>query len=165
MFSSRGLFQGLACPNKESCNRPHCLFSHAKDIPPPPSLSIPVDTPKANSSIIKPSIASTSAIKTVSVKRPIAHSPVPGSGVEVRNGSSSGEPPRKLQKLASLQKQAVPNTSYTSVSAILLLYFSLNYNKVTDGSSYSQSQCGPISDCCASSSGNIDRPPCLCYLS
>jgi hypothetical protein len=102
MFPSLRLFHNLACPNKNSCTRPTCLFSHRPDLLPPPSLVVPFEESKPS--------ASTST--TVPAKRPIANSPL-------STGSPIGEPPRKLQKLGSTQKQvAAPSTSYTAVSAM-----------------------------------------------
>ncbi|KAG5725008.1 RNA exonuclease 3 [Termitomyces sp. T112] len=81
MFSSLGLFQSLRCPDGPGCTRPRCIFSHKKDILPPPALVIPIKS------------ASTSTVPT---KRPIS-SPI-------RPGAAPSEPPRKLQKLAPPQR-------------------------------------------------------------
>src|ERR1700728_3213489 len=70
MFSTLGLFQNLACPDKHSCTRPRCIFSHDREAAPPPPLFIPVQleatTPSANA--------------TIPVKRPVALSPSRAAG-------------------------------------------------------------------------------------
>ncbi|KIM90891.1 hypothetical protein PILCRDRAFT_154349 [Piloderma croceum F 1598] len=104
MFPTLRLFHDLACPDKNTCTRPTCLFSHRPDLPPPLSLIVPFEERA------KPS-ASTSNHNggaTVPAKRPVANSPL-------STGSPIVEPPRKLQKLSSTQKQvAASSTSYTS---------------------------------------------------
>ncbi|KAJ7764968.1 ribonuclease H-like domain-containing protein [Mycena maculata] len=86
MFSSLRLFQQLACPDVPRCSRPHCLFSHRTDLPPPPSLTIPVAQPASSSS--RPSTSS-----TIPAKRSIPSTSAPGP-------SAPQEPPRKQQKIA-----------------------------------------------------------------
>jgi RNA exonuclease 1 len=109
MFSSLGLFQNLACPDKDNCSRPRCIFSHRTDLPSPPPLYVPFDETKANPPIPRPSGS------TVPEKRPATHSP--HSSVGLNNGTSISEPARKLKKLSLVQNQSVvPSTSHTSVS-------------------------------------------------
>jgi len=109
MFPTLRLFHNLACPDKNNCTRPTCLFSHRPDLPPPLSLVVPFEESKPSSAS-----ASHNGGATVPAKRPVANSPL-------TNGSPIGEPPRKLQKLGSSQKQiAASSTSYTSVSAMYL---------------------------------------------
>ncbi len=84
MFSSLALFKSTPCPDKASCTRPNCLFSHRPDLPPPPPLVTVSNAPATASSLSR----TTSAIPS---KRPAAPSPVrTPSGL-------TGEPPRKLQ--------------------------------------------------------------------
>lgn len=112
MFSSLGLFQNIACPDKNTCSRPHCIFSHRTDLPPPPELYVPVEESKVTASFPRPSIPA---------KRSVAHSPHYTAGKY--NGSPLEEPPRKQQKVDSVQKKStVSSTSYTSVCAIILPY-------------------------------------------
>ncbi|KAJ7682703.1 ribonuclease H-like domain-containing protein [Mycena polygramma] len=87
MFSSLQLFQQLGCPDIGRCNRPHCLFSHRTDLPPPTTLVVPVAQPASNPS-------RTSSPTTIPAKRPIASTSTPGP-------STSQEPPRKQQKLSA----------------------------------------------------------------
>lgn len=115
MFASLGLFQNLACPEINTCTRPQCIFSHRNDLPPPPSLNIPVDEPQIASSSTQPTVHVPTPKKTtvIPAKRAVASSPL-RAGTSIR--SSVGEPPRKLQKLDSIQKPlAVPSTSHTTV--------------------------------------------------
>ncbi|KAJ7498823.1 ribonuclease H-like domain-containing protein [Mycena latifolia] len=85
MFSSLHLFRQLACPDAPRCHRPHCLFSHRTDLPPPPALVVPVEQPARSSP--RPSTSS-----TIPAKRPAPSASVPGP-------SAPQEPPRKQQKL------------------------------------------------------------------
>lgn len=120
MFTTLGLFQNLACPDKIKCTRTSCIFSHRAqaDLPPQPSLFIPVEEPKASISSARPIISTA----TIPAKRPVTNSPLRTAGLG--NGSSIGEPPRKLQKLGSIQKQASgPSTSSLTVRAMLLYHF------------------------------------------
>jgi RNA exonuclease 1 len=111
MFPTLRLFHNLACPDKNSCTRPTCLFSHRPDLPPPLSLIVPFEESKPSPS------PSNNDGATVPAKRPVANSPL-------SNGSPIGEPPRKLQKLGSTQKQvAASSTSYTSVGAMYFTPF------------------------------------------
>ena len=92
MFSSLGLFKTLPCPDFPKCSRNSCLFSHQSQLPPPPSLIIPVQSPLA----------------VVPSKRPVSLSP---------RLPTPDEPPRKFQKLSPQQKSlAIPSPSHTNVS-------------------------------------------------
>ncbi|KAJ6485148.1 ribonuclease H-like domain-containing protein [Mycena vitilis] len=93
MFSSLQLFQQLGCPDIGRCNRPHCLFSHRTDLPPPTTLVVPVAQPASNPS-------RTSSPTTIPAKRPIASTSTPGP-------STSQEPPRKQQKLSATRAAPV----------------------------------------------------------
>ncbi|KAJ7507912.1 Rexo1 protein [Mycena galericulata] len=94
MFSSLRLFQQLACPDIPQCQRSNCLFSHRTDLPPPPTLVIPVDQP----------VRSASSPSTIPAKRSVPSASVPGP-------SAPQEPPRKQQKIAL--NRAVPTTQQT----------------------------------------------------
>ncbi|KAJ7908264.1 hypothetical protein B0H13DRAFT_2233283 [Mycena leptocephala] len=102
MFSSLQLFQQLACPDIGKCSRPHCLYSHRTDLPPPPTLVVPVQQPASSSSrIVSPT--------TIPAKRPATSTSTPGP-------STPQEPPRKQQKLT--QTRAAPIPSSTSEHAL-----------------------------------------------
>ncbi|KAF5390620.1 hypothetical protein D9757_002712 [Collybiopsis confluens] len=91
MFSPLGLFRSLPCPERDSCTRLQCVFSHKppEELPRPPSLTIPVEE-----------------AKTVPAKRLIS-SPLPTPKTP---SSIPVEPPRKLQKLDSPQNKHVART-------------------------------------------------------
>ncbi|KAJ4478215.1 hypothetical protein J3R30DRAFT_2877546 [Lentinula aciculospora] len=115
MFSTLGLFENLQCPERDSCKRPNCIFSHkaSSDLPPPTSLQIPVDEPKVASFSSDPKpIVQAGQIKTVPAKRTVNSSPIlaPSS-----SASTPNEPPRKLQKLDSTQKRAVQASTPSGV--------------------------------------------------
>ncbi|KAF7355397.1 Exonuclease domain-containing protein [Mycena sanguinolenta] len=65
MFSSLQLFQQLACPDKQKCTRPKCLFSHRTDLPAPAKLVVPVEQPVASTSKLTPPAT------TIPAKRPL----------------------------------------------------------------------------------------------
>lgn len=125
MFPTLGLFQRLPCPEKQSCERPNCLFSHSPDVTQVPTVAIPVDAPKPAAPPQVQPVASSSSIpvkaKTthvVPVKRPIGS---PFRTASPNNGFSSREPPSKLQRVGTPQRPvAVPTMAYTSVSVKIL---------------------------------------------
>lgn len=109
MFSAFGLFRDLPCPEKESCIRPNCLFSHDPSVKEVPVVRVPVDTPKAASTPARASqAAATTPVagssrgvvatpRSVPAKRPVGHVlPAVGSS----NGQS-GEPPKKFQRVGT----------------------------------------------------------------
>ncbi|KAH7914206.1 ribonuclease H-like protein [Hygrophoropsis aurantiaca] len=120
MFSSLGLFQTLSCPQKNDCKRIKCLFSHGTDLPPPSSLNIQVDVPKAVSStsanVAKPPQPPVpSASKIVPAKRPIEFA------AQAVPSTSNGEPARQRQKIGTSQKPvALPSISHTSTGVPIL---------------------------------------------
>jgi hypothetical protein len=126
MFSALGLFYNLACPRKDTCKRETCVFSHGTDLPPPPSLFVPVEEPKASTA----DSAHINNSTVVPAKRPAAN-PQPRTvslSSTSSNANAIGEPPRKIQKLGLTQKRAsLPAPSYTSVSAMLLHHFGVEY--------------------------------------
>ncbi|KAJ3799102.1 Rexo1 protein [Lentinula aff. detonsa] len=118
MFSTLGLFASLQCPQRDSCTRLNCIFSHkdSLDLPPPTTLHIPVDEPKVSSSSSAGSpIPQVEQVKTVPAKRTVTSSPLrlPNSRV-----STPTEPPRKLQKLDSSQKRATQAPASTGAPVL-----------------------------------------------
>ncbi|KIK68048.1 hypothetical protein GYMLUDRAFT_36869 [Collybiopsis luxurians FD-317 M1] len=99
MFSPLGLFKHLQCPERDSCTRPQCIFSHKhpSELPQPSTLAIPVDEPKSQAD----------QVKIVPAKRTVNSSSLPTSSSPV----SIAEPPRKVQKLDSSQKRSAVQAS------------------------------------------------------
>ncbi|KAF8897630.1 ribonuclease H-like domain-containing protein [Infundibulicybe gibba] len=118
MFSSLGLFQTFPCPQRDTCTRPKCIFSHRSDLPPPPPLAIPVQAPKTASipSEKPPHQSASSSVPSTSVP---AKRAVPMNSTRVI-GASTGEPPKKLQKLGPSRTLAVSTVSHTSSGVPLL---------------------------------------------
>ncbi|KAJ4481644.1 Rexo1 protein [Lentinula edodes] len=111
MFSTLGLFANLQCPQRDSCTRPNCLFSHnaSSDLPPPITLRIPVDEPKVASTSSLPSpVSQAEQVKTVPAKRTVNSSPLRATGSPTL---TPNEPPRKLQKLNPPQKRVVQTST------------------------------------------------------
>ncbi|KAJ6539436.1 ribonuclease H-like domain-containing protein [Mycena capillaripes] len=100
MFSSLQLFQQLACPDAGRCNRPHCIFIHRTDLPPPPPLVVPVEQPVSSSS-------RTNSPAIIPAKRPVSSVSTP------RPSTPSQEPPRKQQKLTPNRAAPIPQQSTT----------------------------------------------------
>ncbi|KII95095.1 hypothetical protein PLICRDRAFT_149506 [Plicaturopsis crispa FD-325 SS-3] len=122
MFSSLGLFQEVPCPERQTCRRPRCIFSHRTDLPPAPALNIPIHEPSqqpvASTSQIQPAGPSSRPM-TIPSKRAIVNQHRVAS--PSNNGSPTSEPPRKLQKTGSVQKPvAVPTSRQTSSGVPLL---------------------------------------------
>ncbi|THH19866.1 hypothetical protein EW146_g1402 [Bondarzewia mesenterica] len=116
MFSSLGLFQSLPCPAKPQCQRTNCLFSHRPDVV-EKSLSIPHDEPQPVAS--SSSSSTQSPRSSVPAKRPAAVSASPS--ISTTKGFSSTQPPRKIQKVGTVQKPfAVPTASYTPTGVPVL---------------------------------------------
>lgn len=121
MFSTRRRFGEVACPLRDSCTRPICLFSHN-----------PIPTSTSTPSLIFNVPESTPAVaKAVPAKRP-AQSDAPLTPQQVPSSSrlsypASAERPTKLQKTGSAAKPvAVPTASSSPVSkkeAHALLHF------------------------------------------
>ncbi|GAW07161.1 rexo1 protein [Lentinula edodes] len=115
MFSTLGLFANLQCPQRDSCTRPNCLFSHnaSSDLPPPITLRIPVDEPKVASTSSLPSpVSQAEQVKTVPAKRTVNSSPLRATGSPTL---TPNEPPRKLQKLNPPQKRVVQTSTPAGV--------------------------------------------------
>jgi hypothetical protein len=99
MFSTLGLFSKTRCPDRINCKRPHCVFSHQADLPPEPTLKIPVHVPQA----------AASSLSLIPAKRPAA---------ALVSNASIGEPSSKLQKtgIATKRSIAAVSTPKSSVS-------------------------------------------------
>ena len=96
MFSNLALFKGLACPDRGSCSRSYCLYSHSPNVPQPRALILPVPStsslsPDKGKGLEKPKSS------VVPAKRPAIASPAKGS-------PGSAEPPRKTQKVGPIQR-------------------------------------------------------------
>lgn len=100
MFTHQGLFKSLACPDRDTCNRPHCLYSHASNIPP---ARLPQFIVKAPPPITQAAIP---------IKRPVVLTTSP---------PTTSEPPRKFQKVGTSQRPlAVPSASHSGVRSIYI---------------------------------------------
>ncbi|KAH8105875.1 Rexo1 protein [Cristinia sonorae] len=131
MFPTLGLFQRIPCPERSSCKRPNCIFSHDPNTVQPPAVRIPVDSPlpSASPSTSTPSSSNTAtpvrmpptAPSKVVTKRPIdstVSSVASGSGGVTR---STDEPPKKLQRVGTLQKPVAIPTATTTSSGVPIL--------------------------------------------
>ena len=120
MFPTLGLFQSLPCPDKPSCERPNCLFSHSPDVKQVPTTPIPVGAPKASSSkpVAGPSQPSPSSSKVG--PRPSSATVVPAKrpGQLTSNGGVV-EPPRKLLKVGPSKSAIQPSPSVGPVRTIV----------------------------------------------
>ncbi|KAF9569297.1 hypothetical protein CPC08DRAFT_677931 [Agrocybe pediades] len=108
MFPTLGLFNKLACPDSNNCTRPQCLFSHSSTLPPPPPLvpRLPLPSHPPNTATASTSAKSKDAL--IPTKRPAISSPPANAPPKVF------EPPRKLQKVGTLQRpSAIPSSSRT----------------------------------------------------
>lgn len=103
MFSNLGLFKGLACPDRGSCSRLHCLYSHSPNVPQPRALILPV-----------PATSSLSLEKGKGLEKPKS-SVVPAKRPAVASASKgspgSTEPPRKTQKVGPVQRPLVVSSA------------------------------------------------------
>lgn len=103
MFSSLGLFQRLPCPQLGHCDHPNCIFSHSSEtIKSHYVVAVPAEpTPHPNrvQQVVPPNIpAKRSAFSLSSTSR--------------ANLSTTSEPPKKIQRVGTLQKtRAVPSVS------------------------------------------------------
>ncbi|KZT36848.1 hypothetical protein SISSUDRAFT_1049379 [Sistotremastrum suecicum HHB10207 ss-3] len=109
MFSVLGLFRSVKCPEKPSCSRNPCPFSH-EDTHLVPQLQFP--------KIVQPAAASTSSEHLVPAKRTLGD-------VSASSPSSSLalEPPKKVAKTISAQgrvRTTVPQAATTPTGAPLL---------------------------------------------
>ena len=124
MFPTLGLFQKLPCPEKQSCERPNCLFSHSPTVNQVPTVPIPLVAPQPAAAAQVQPTASTSRVPAqtqkqhvVPVKRPIS-SPLRVAGPS--HGTPPREPPSKMQRVGTPQRPAaVPTKAFTPVSRCL----------------------------------------------
>ncbi|CAL1700748.1 unnamed protein product [Somion occarium] len=127
MFPTLGLFSTLPCPERPNCNRVNCIFSHDPNVVQPPTVRVPIEIPKASSSrhvtAPVPPTSQTSFPKpsVIPVKR--QHSLASGAaGSSSNSASTSGEPPKKLQRIGTIQRpNAVSTTVQTNSSGVPLL--------------------------------------------
>ena len=143
MFTHQGLFKSLACPDRDTCNRPHCLYSHAFNIPP---TRLPQFIVKAPPPITQAAIP---------IKRPVVLTTSP---------PTSSEPPRKFQKVGTSQRQlAVPSASHSEVRSIYI--FLLHYiNYILVRRTNLEGQCCSISGRYSRSTGLSFPMPCESHL-
>ncbi|KAI9063274.1 ribonuclease H-like protein [Trametes sanguinea] len=141
MFPSLGLFQSLPCPDSQQCTRLHCLFSHRPDVTTIPVTPVPVDAPKPTSTSAPapapsrsiPSVpprpsSSSAAAASIPAKRPVS-SPLRAAGPS--NGTSTNEPPAKLQKTGTARRPvAVPSGLQTNSSGVPVLRVSAAQSQV-----------------------------------
>ena len=141
MFTHQGLFKSLACPDRDSCNRPHCLYSHAPNIPPARLPQFIVKVP--------PPITVTQA--AIPIKRPV-----------VQNTSlPTPEPPRKFQKVGTSQRPlAVPSASHSVVGFINIYIYCLTLISILVWRTNLEGQCCSISGRCSGSTGLFFPLPC-----
>ena len=132
MFTHQGLFKSLACPDRDTCNRPHCLYSHASNIPP---TRLPQFIVKAPPPIIQAAIP---------IKRPVVQTASP----------PTPEPPRKFQKVGTSQRPlAVPSASHSEVRSTYIHIYYLPLMNMLVRRTGLEGQCRSISGCCSCSTG------------
>ncbi|KAH6915355.1 Rexo1 protein [Coprinopsis sp. MPI-PUGE-AT-0042] len=103
MFPSQAKFQAILCPERDSCNRVFCPFSHKPGQSSAQTLDIPVQQPVASSS------QQPKQPNPLSSKRAAPSSPV----VSKSGSPAPKEPPRKLQKATFKEKTFPVATSST----------------------------------------------------
>ncbi|KAI0773440.1 Rexo1 protein [Irpex lacteus] len=122
MFSTIGLFSKLPCPEKETCKRPNCLFSHSPDVKQVPTVRVPVGAPKASSSKSVPVHSqpspSSSKIKTSVPNASVVPAKRPGQLIS--NGVAA-EPPRKLLKVGPTSKPVAQPSSSVGADGVPIL--------------------------------------------
>ncbi|KZT74357.1 ribonuclease H-like protein [Daedalea quercina L-15889] len=111
MFPAQGLFATLPCPDRQSCHRSSCPFSHDPNAKEDLSVLIPVDAPKQ--APVSSPVVQQKPVASVPAKRPISSAAGPS---KIENASiSASEPPRKLQRTGpSKRPVAVPTATHTS---------------------------------------------------
>ncbi|KAH9938182.1 ribonuclease H-like protein [Fomitopsis serialis] len=111
MFPTKGLFAALPCPDRPACRRSVCLFSHAPDARESFSVHIPVDAPK------EAPVASSAAVQPKTAMSVPAKRPIPSAAA----GTSTPEPPRKLQRTGPTKRPvAVPTATHTASGVPLI---------------------------------------------
>jgi RNA exonuclease 1 len=145
MFTHQGLFKSLACPDRDTCNRPHCLYSHASNIPYPrfPQFIIKVPPPIT---VTQPAIP---------IKRPVVQTTSP----------PTPEPPRKFQKVGTSQRPlAIPSASHSEVRSIYIYIYCLTLISILVWRTNLEGQCCSISGRCSCSTGLSFPFPCKSHL-
>ena len=123
MFTHQGLFKSLACPDRDTCNRPHCLYSHASNILPARLPQFVVKAPPPVTPVAVP------------IKRPVVRTTSP----------PTPEPPRKLQKVGTSQRPlAVPSASHSEVRFIYIFLCLTLFSKLVRRTNL-EGQCCSIS--------------------
>lgn len=139
MFAPQGLFKSLACPDRGTCNRPHCLYSHASNIPP---TRLPQFIVKAPPPITQAAIP---------IKRPVVQTTL----------TPTPEPPRKFQKVGTFQRPlAVPSASHSEVRSIYIYIYCLTLINILVRRTNLEGQCCSISGRCSRSTGLSFPLPC-----
>lgn len=129
MFSSRrlGLFDSIPCPEKSTCTRNPCLFSHQEGLADPTAIHIPVVATTARStssqsgsgtpakSILKSKPRLSSDV-SVPAKRMFSStsslsSESPGTPLAIQQASPTSEPPRKIQRLDGYKRAQLVTAS------------------------------------------------------
>lgn len=168
MFSSLGLFQSLPCPEKSTCKRPGCIFSHLPDVTHIPTVPVPVDIPSTPSTSKPVNVAAAATTATASTsysqrvvgsasipaKRPLSPPLRRAAGSNDSSSTLSAiEPPRKLQK-TGLSKKPVATAVQPSVSFLSLVQRYVRNLKMLDG----QDRCTRPSSQCCFVAGRDSRP-------
>ncbi|KAF9513244.1 hypothetical protein BS47DRAFT_1372581 [Hydnum rufescens UP504] len=106
MFAPKGLFRSLPCPNRLSCSRDPCPYSHESpsSLPKPPSLVASLRA--ALAPVVKPIPSSTSVVQITSPAKDAGPSVASTSSLKRTADDISGspersvftQPPKKLQK-------------------------------------------------------------------
>ena len=131
MFPSRrlGLFDSIPCPDKSTCTRNPCLFSHQQGVTDPTAIHIPLISTSKSSFPSATGFPAKSILKSkpnsdvsVPAKRTLSSSPSisesPATRLSVQQASPTSEPPRKIQRLDGYKK-AQPVTA-SSVQPVCL---------------------------------------------
>lgn len=130
MFPILNLFQRDPCPERDTCKRPNCIFSHDPNTPQTPTPRILVESPPQVVPSGSGSGTSTPSSSRIATPRSSTQSQSQGkrgfssplspslkAGGSSAAGPSTGEPPRKLQRVGTAQKPvAIPTATTTSVS-------------------------------------------------
>ncbi|KAH9853502.1 Rexo1 protein [Lenzites betulinus] len=122
MFPTLKLFQSLPCPEKPHCTRSNCLFSHRPDLNHIPVTPVPVDTPKPTHSSPSKQPPPVAAVASASIpaKRSVGSPLLRTAGPS--NGTSTGEPPTKFQRVGTPKRPiAVPTGPQTSSNGVPVL--------------------------------------------
>ena len=127
MFSTIGLFQDLPCPEKGSCTRINCLYSHRSDITQIPVIPVPVASTSSTPADPAPKASTYQPLggpsSLVPVKRPLS-SPLRVAGPS--KGLACPEPPRKFQRVGPTSRPtALPSGPQTTPVSIIRVAYQL----------------------------------------